>query len=185
MRKFTIHLNLGETASCSTKKWPVEGGGEVVKEEAVDNKIQQKIHNLCEDDADEFIRWNKQLDTVIKDKPYDTAKSKFVIVAAILYGYLSDTWVEYGSAVTKELHNKNRTNESGTKGEVKEKKGIMNQSFSVYLTRLKKMLFDKFSARKQKAYMRNRFTKPSDLRVKRMVSQPLVLDLYLDRFPEP
>ena len=88
MSEFTIHLNLGETASSSTKKRKVEDGGEVVKEETVDNRIHQKIRKLYEGDADEFIRWNKQLDTMIKDKSCDTAKYNFVMVAAMLYGYL-------------------------------------------------------------------------------------------------
>ena len=40
---------------------------------------------------------------LVKDKPYDTAKSKFVMVAAILYGDFSSTWAEHVSAVINEL----------------------------------------------------------------------------------
>ena len=50
---------------------------------------------------------------------------------------------------------------------------------------LKENFFDKFAARKQKAYMRNGLTKPRVLGVKQMASRLLVLNSYLSRFPEP
>ena len=85
----------------------------------MDDKIRQKIRKLCEGDADEFIRWNKQLDTMIKDKSCDTAKYNFVMVAAMLYGYISDTWSKHVTSVTRNIRNKKCTDEKSN--EVKEK----------------------------------------------------------------
>ena len=103
---------------------------------------------------------------VVKDKPCDTPKSEFVMVSVMLYGDLSDTWAEHVNTVTSELRNKKRIDETGAEIEIKEKRGMSNQSFVVCLSRLKDTFLGKFTARKQKACTRNGLTKPRVLGVK-------------------
>ena len=112
--EFTVQLNLGDpptSSSTSSKKRKAEEEPDKDTEEP--NKIRQKVRKLCEGDAEAFIRWNKQLDTVIKDKPCESGKSKFSIVSAMLYGDLADTWSEYVTSVTNELRKKKKTDDAG------------------------------------------------------------------------
>ena len=45
------------------------------------------------------------MDSVVKGKPYDTTKAKFLIVSTILYRDLTDTWNENVTTVTNEIVN--------------------------------------------------------------------------------
>ena len=88
-----MYFNLNDSASSSSKKKRKAEGGSDTEEEtkAKDNKIRQKVRKLCEGNADAYIYWMKQMDSIIKGKPCDTTKSKFAIVSVMLYGDLMDS----------------------------------------------------------------------------------------------
>ena len=52
-------------------------------------------------DAEAYIEWHKQLDQVITGKPCDTNKARFEIVEMMLYGDLSDKWLEISDTIRK------------------------------------------------------------------------------------
>ena len=62
---------------------------------------------------------------------------------------------------------------------------MINHFFVVILNRLKETFFDKFVARKKKVYTRNGLTKPIVLGIENIANMILVLNYYLNRFPEP
>ena len=120
--EFTVQLNLGDPASNTPKNRKAEDESEDEDQKPHgDTKFREKVINLCEGDAEVFIRWNKQLDTVMKDKSCESSKSKLSIVSAMLYGDLADTWSEYVTTITREMRTKKKIDGAGMETEVKRK----------------------------------------------------------------
>ena len=82
----------------------------------------------------------KQTDSVIKGKLYDTTKEKIVIVSAILYGDLTDTWNENMTTVTNEMANKVKTDAQGVVTKYKTARGPYVKAFEQCLLNLREFL---------------------------------------------
>ena len=136
---FTVQLHLDNQSSTSKKKIKAEDDPDTEEAERTDNKIHQKVCKFCKGDVDAFICWTEQLNIAIKGKPYDTTKLEVVIVSAILYGGLTDTWNENITSVTSELVNKVKTDKAGVKTDYKATHEFSNKSFDICLTNLRDM----------------------------------------------
>ena len=183
---FSLYLNLNSTPEVTLKKRKLESGEEVTeKEYSKEGQVCQSVKKLCTGDAESYIKWHKQLDQVVKGKPCDTNKAKFEIVEMMLYGDLKDTWVEISDTTRKADVTKDRTAPDGTKTSVTAPRGYSNTAFKIATDKLKEQFFQKFAARKEKAYMRSGLKKPRDITVKQMSARLRVMNSYLSRFPPP
>ena len=91
--------------------------------------------------------------SIIKVKPCDTPKSEFVIVFAMVYGDLTDTWNKNVTAVTNKMVNKVKTDKAGRVTSYKAIRGPSAKAFDIYPVNLREQFFENFVARNQKAYI--------------------------------
>ena len=54
--------------------------------------MKQTVKKLCAGTADSYLRWKRQLDDVIKNKPCKSSKVKLDMAEAMLYGDLLESW---------------------------------------------------------------------------------------------
>ena len=184
---FSLYLNISSsTPEVTVKKRKLESGEEVTeKEVSKEGQVRQSIKKLCTGDAKAYIKWHKQLDQVILGKPCDNTKSKFEIVEMMLYGDLKDTWQEISETIRKAEITKEKTDKDGKKVSTTAPRGYSSTAFRLALDKLKTQFFQKFAARKEKAYMRMGLQKPRDISIKQMSSRLRVMNSYLSRFPAP
>ena len=183
---FSLYLNLNSNPEVTLKKRKLESGEEITEKEVTkEGQVCQTIKKLCTGDAEAYIKWHKQLDQVITGKPCDTNKAKFEIVEMMLYGDLSDTWLEISDTIRKANVTKERTGADGVKSSTTAPRGYSNTAFKMATDKLKEQFFQKFAARKEKAYMRMGLKKPRDINVKQMSARLRVMNSYLSRFPPP
>ena len=184
---FSLYLNISSsTPEVTVKKRKLESGEEVTeKEVSKEGQVRQSIKKLCTGDAEAYIKWHKQLDQVILGKPCDNTKSKFEIVEMMLYGDLKDTWQEISETIRKAEITKEKTDKDGKKVSTTAPRGYSSTAFRLALEKLNTQFFQKFAARKEKAYMRMGLQKPRDISIKQMSSRLRVMNSYLSRFPAP
>ena len=101
----------------------------------------------------------------------------------MLYGDLKDTWVEISDSTRKIEVTKDHTGPDGMKTSTTAPRGYSNTVFKIATDKLKEQFFQKFAARKEKAYMRMGLKKPRDITVKQMSARLRVMNSYLSRPP--
>eukprot|EP00957_Ditylum_brightwellii_P210298 15364807-Ditylum_brightwellii.AAC.1 len=114
----------------------------------------------------------------MKNKPIETAKSKFDLVEAVLKGNVLTHWQEFKCIKIAQIpKSPDRTDNMDP--------GISMDTYKVCLGLLKKQYFPKNTARLQKNYLCNHIKKPNKLLVKNTAARLREVNGMLSRFPVP
>ena len=54
--------------------------------------MKQVVKKLYSGNADAYLKWENQLDHVLKNRPCKSTKAKLDMVEAIIYGDLLESW---------------------------------------------------------------------------------------------
>ena len=184
---FSLSLNLSPTPEVKTTT-TTNDKGEQAKEKSYVKKgqVKQVVKKLYSESAESYLKWKRQLDHVIKSKPYESPKTKLDMAEAMLYGDLLENWKLWRQTEgAVEVEKKFREKDSVTQCMKKVPRGDVAEILKACLGRLRNKLLKNYDARKQKSSMRSGLVKPRSLSVDSMSSRLKILNNRLQGFPSP
>ena len=90
---FSLSLNLSSTPEVKITKSVNKSGEEVTeKEYEKEGQVKQVVKKLYSENADAYLKWENQLDHILKNRPCKSTKAKLDMAEAMLYADLLESW---------------------------------------------------------------------------------------------